>query len=238
MEQEKRGLSPYDDKRYLLADMPNGQSNPNTHAYGHRDLVTDVNLLADHPKPGAELVIRQMKERFKSRHARFIRCLQNDNTHGDEEPDGGVNEFSNDQRLMAKLMADARPGRAIRMGEFIGKIIARENLERSVSPTARMLSAPNQQRSGRSGLNSHLPPHRHRIDSFDEKEPERSVWPPRRPHLDFDDKDYELEDAEPKELRRRKQVRRRGNPFLDADVGVDRDTKEDEQCVDENNDYD
>ena len=51
MEQEKRGLCPYDDKRNLLADMPNGQPNPNMHAYGHRDLVTEVNLVVEHPEP-------------------------------------------------------------------------------------------------------------------------------------------------------------------------------------------
>ena len=39
IKQEKRGLCPYDDKRYLLADLPDGRPNPNTHAYGHRDLV-------------------------------------------------------------------------------------------------------------------------------------------------------------------------------------------------------
>ena len=39
MEQEKRGLCPYDDKRYLLADLRDGCPNPNTHAYGHRDLA-------------------------------------------------------------------------------------------------------------------------------------------------------------------------------------------------------
>ena len=32
LEQSKRGLCPYDDKRYLLADLPDGQPNPNTHA--------------------------------------------------------------------------------------------------------------------------------------------------------------------------------------------------------------
>ena len=35
----KRGLCPYDDKRYLLADLPDGRPNLNTHAYGHRDLA-------------------------------------------------------------------------------------------------------------------------------------------------------------------------------------------------------
>ena len=33
--QIKRGLCPYDDKLYLLANLSNGTSNPNTHAFGH-----------------------------------------------------------------------------------------------------------------------------------------------------------------------------------------------------------
>ena len=47
MEQEKRGLCPYDDKRYLLADLPDGRPNPNTHAYGHCDLAAEEHLMAD-----------------------------------------------------------------------------------------------------------------------------------------------------------------------------------------------
>jgi hypothetical protein len=35
MEVEKRGLIAYDDKRFLLAKLPDGQPNPQTHAYGH-----------------------------------------------------------------------------------------------------------------------------------------------------------------------------------------------------------
>ena len=75
MEQEKRGLCPYDDKRYLLADMPDGRPNPNTHAYGHRDLISEENLVADHPEPGVELVIRHVEERFDRRHARVLRRI-------------------------------------------------------------------------------------------------------------------------------------------------------------------
>ena len=47
MEQEKRGLCPYADKRYLLADLPDGGPNPNTHVYGHRDLAAEEHLVAD-----------------------------------------------------------------------------------------------------------------------------------------------------------------------------------------------
>ena len=62
MEQEKRGLCPYDDKRYLLADMPDGRPNPNTHAYGNCDLAAEEHLVADQPKPGAELIIRHSED--------------------------------------------------------------------------------------------------------------------------------------------------------------------------------
>ena len=51
MEPEKRGLCPYDDKRYLLADLPDGRPNPNTHAYGHCDLAAKEHLVADQPEP-------------------------------------------------------------------------------------------------------------------------------------------------------------------------------------------
>ena len=51
MKQEKRGLCPYDEKRYLLADLPDGRPNPNTHAYGHRDLAAEEHLVADQPEP-------------------------------------------------------------------------------------------------------------------------------------------------------------------------------------------
>ena len=47
MEQEKREICPYDDKWYLLSDLPDGRPNPNTHAYGHRDLAAEEHLLAD-----------------------------------------------------------------------------------------------------------------------------------------------------------------------------------------------
>ena len=70
MEQEKRGLCPYDDKRYLLADLADGRPNPNTHAYGHYDLAAEEHLVADQPEPGAELIIRHPEERFARKHAR------------------------------------------------------------------------------------------------------------------------------------------------------------------------
>ena len=108
---------------------------------------------------------------------------------------------------MAERVAAARPGGAIRIGEVIERIIARDNLERPVSPPARMLALPTQQRAGPNGVNAHLPQFRRRVDSSDENELERPVWPPRRPHLEFDDNNYEHEeDTEPEPPRRRKNV--------------------------------
>ena len=125
------------------------------------------------------------------------------------------------------------------MGEVIERIIARDNLERPNSPFARMPAPPPPQRAGPSRLNAHLPPFRRRVDSSDEEEPERPVWPPRRPHLEFDDGDYEQEeDTEPQPVRRRKNARRRENPFIDTEAGVDGNTSSDEQTDDENDDLD
>ena len=117
MEQEKRGLCPYDDKRYLLADLPDGRPNPNTHAYGHRDLAAEEHLVADQPEPGAELIIWHPQERFARRHDRVTRRLKLAGAMEMEEelPDGDAdNELHGDQLLMAERVAAARPGGAIR----------------------------------------------------------------------------------------------------------------------------
>ena len=91
----------------------------------------------------------------------------------EELPYGNADgELRGDQLLMAERVAAARPGGAIRMGNVIERIIARDNLERPVSPPARMLAPLTQQRAGPSGLNAHLPPFRCRVDSSDEDKPE------------------------------------------------------------------
>ena len=77
------------------------------------------------------------------------------------------------------------------------------------------------QRAGPSKLNAHLPPLRRRVDSFDEKEPERPVWLPRCPRLEFDVGDYKQEkDIEPEPPRRRKRAKRSANPFNGAEASV------------------
>ena len=117
----------------------------------------------------------------------------------EEMPGGDADgELHGDQLLMAERVASAQPGCAIRMGDLIERIIARDNLERPNSPPVRMKAPPPPQRAGQCGLNAHLPPFRRRVDTSDKEEPERPVWPLRRPHLEFDDGDYEQEeDTEP-----------------------------------------
>ena len=116
MEHEKRKLCPYDEKQYLLAELPDGRPNPNTYAYGNRDLAAGEHLMADLLKPGAELIIRHPKERFARRHARVNRHrkLANAMDIGEELPDYYANgELHGDGLIMAKQVAAARPGGAI-----------------------------------------------------------------------------------------------------------------------------
>ena len=76
MEQKKRGLCPYDDKRYLLADLPDGSPNPNTHAYGHKDLASEKHFEADMPDtPGSDLIIEHRERRFRQKHVRVAKKL-------------------------------------------------------------------------------------------------------------------------------------------------------------------
>ena len=100
-----------------------------------------------------------------------------------------------------------------------------------------MPAPPTQQRAGPSRLNAHLPPFRRRVNSSDQDEPERLVWPPCRPHLEFDDGDYEQEeDTEPKPPKQRQKARHRVNPFIDAEAPVNGHASNDEGTDDENDD--
>ena len=155
-------------------------------------------------------------------------------------PNGDADgELHGDHLLIAERVIAARPGGAIRMGKLIDRIIARDNPELPVLPPARMIAPLSPERAGPSGLNAHLPLFRCRVDSSDEDEPERPMCQPRRPHLVFDDGDYEQKDdtgTEPP--RRRKKARRRVNPFIYAEFNVDGEASNDNGSDDENDDLD
>ena len=77
LNQEKRGLCPYDDKRYLLANLPDGSPNPNTHAYGNKDLADEEQFVADMPAaPGTDLIIEHQERRFIQNHERVVKKLR------------------------------------------------------------------------------------------------------------------------------------------------------------------
>ena len=62
---------------------------------------------------------------------------------------------------------------------------------------------------------------------------------PRRPRLEFDINDYELEeDIEQEPPRRRKRARRSANPSINTEAGVDDEARGDERSHDENDDLD
>ena len=62
LEQEMRGRCSYDNKRYLLADLPYGTPGPNIHAYGHHELATEVHVQMDMPEQsGTKLVLEQQQ---------------------------------------------------------------------------------------------------------------------------------------------------------------------------------
>ena len=203
-------------------------------------MAVEKNLVAGKPEHGAVLIIRHPEERFAWRHARVTKRLELDGAIKMEEelPDGDSdNELHGAQLLMAERVAAARPNGAIWMGDVIERIILRDNIERPNSPPALKPAPFTPQRAGPSGLNAHLPPFRCRVDSSDEDEPERPVWPPCRPHFEFDDGDYDQEDeTEPQPVRRRKSARRSANPFIDTEAGVDKDASGDEGSDDEHDD--
>ena len=69
------------------------------------------------------------------------------------------------------------------------------------------------------------PPTHRVVYSSDEDEPEQPVWPPRRTRLESSVDD---EDTKPQAPQRRKKARRRANPFIESEAGLDGDASEDE----------
>ena len=101
--------------------------------------------MADKPEPSAELLILHPEKRFARRRARVTRRLELAGAMdmAEELPDGDADgELHCDQLLVAERVAALRPGGAIRMGDVIERIIARDNLVRPFSPPARMPSPP------------------------------------------------------------------------------------------------
>ena len=57
MDVQKRGLVPYNDRRILLADLPDGLPNPDTHAYGYYSLEPVRLPEPEQPNAGEEIIV-------------------------------------------------------------------------------------------------------------------------------------------------------------------------------------
>ena len=128
LDQEKRSLCPYDDKRYLLANLPDGSPNPNTRAYGHKDLTSEERLVADMPEtPGNDLIIEHQERRFNQRHQRVVKKLW-DMAGAKEELEAEKQEavlkilHNSEEWVKAAREAASRPGIAGRITEVIDRL--------------------------------------------------------------------------------------------------------------------
>ena len=82
---EKRGLIAYDDKRLILENLPNGQPNPDTHAFGHYSLNTDIEVVEEgEAEAGADLHIEERltrdqrhEKRLQRKHRQVLNQLYN-----------------------------------------------------------------------------------------------------------------------------------------------------------------
>ena len=240
LEQSKRGLCPYDDKRYLLADLPDGSPNPNTHAYGHKDLAAEEELVPEMPDgPGTELLIERREERFKRKHRRVVATMSargRRDSNGDEIDDDGQGDIPDGDQEgelrgadleRAERAAAARPGGRGRLDNVIDLIARMNNIQVPPSPPPRM--PPPQDRAGPSGTNRHAPPTKSRriVYSSDEEDAPPPVWPPLAAAAAAQSESSE-DEAFVAEPRRRRHARRSTNPFIESEAGVDGEASADE----------
>ena len=110
----------------MLADLPDGKPNPQTHAYGHKDLATEVEFEADMPElPGTDIIIEHREQRFKNNHARVakkLRAMAPDPELDEEEIPGDLAEAGDWEE--AERAAAERPGVGGRIGDVIERLIA------------------------------------------------------------------------------------------------------------------
>ena len=61
----------------MLVNLPDGSPNPNTHAYGHKDLAREERFVADMlAAPGTDLIIEHREQRFIKNHERVLKKLR------------------------------------------------------------------------------------------------------------------------------------------------------------------
>ena len=114
---EKRDLIAYDEKRVLLANLENGESNPYTHAYGHYFLANnvEVHVPKEPPEPGNDLQIITREQRHEARlqrkHELGVQKAKHRNEEASSEDDEA--ELHGDELANAEQAAAARLRAAI-----------------------------------------------------------------------------------------------------------------------------
>ena len=160
---EKRGLVPYDDKRVLLADLPDGTPNPRTHAFGHYAIADEIQVeQPDQPEAGNDLVIEaraprvsrnlKVRGRLQRKHklaVRRARALHPDEINDDDPDLDSDEELTGDQLEAAQRAASARPGGAQRMEDVIQNILHRSSNRTTSESAAASTSTPARDAGGR-----------------------------------------------------------------------------------------
>lgn len=128
LEARKRGIVPFDDKRFLLADLDDGQPNPNTHAFGHYLIDTAEFPEPEQPPAGADMVIerhepranrnQRWEARLLRKHKRAVRNAR------DLQVDEDADDLDEAQLADMQQKAEARPGLAVRMEDAIDRLTA------------------------------------------------------------------------------------------------------------------
>ena len=246
---EKRGLVPYDDKRYLLANLPDDQPNPNTHAFGHYS-IDEVHIEEpEQPEPGNDLVIEERapratrtqrwEARLDRKHKRAVkkaRALGPDEIN-DDDPDI---ELDGDQLVQAEREAAARPGAARRMEELFNNMLNRFAPDRPASPPPRdpphVLEAQRAGPSRRRSADEEDDMRPRKVSRFVESDSDDDDPPPTPPRglvvLDPEEQEERWRQVEQERSRRRRSRRR--NPYIDAQAGAS--DAEDESSEDDEDD--
>jgi len=143
LEVQKRGLHPYDDKRYLLDNLEDGSPNPYTArllTLRHPVAATvlekreaDAGLVVS-ARPPRESIDKCKDKRYKRRTNRLqqrlaeLQMAENESDweyDGDSMPDGDAQgELHGEALKQAERAAAARPGLAVRMGDVIERLTA------------------------------------------------------------------------------------------------------------------
>jgi hypothetical protein len=210
LEQDKRGLHPFDDKRYLLADIDDGRPNPYTHAYGHYEIENEVTHEEERTEPGEELVIsdltKKREEYFIRRHKLVMKRARITEPEAefddqfdisDEEPP----EVTDLELEEARIAASKRPGLANRIRNIAQEIENRINGLKGTRSSQDQLYIPEIDLNAAGPSRIHLTEltpliqnHSDSDDSFvDPRNPPPVVWPvSQRPPIAAPSSDAEL----------------------------------------------